>query len=64
MLNLFRMSGPVAASIQGVIAAFGGLTIYNLSQRPTTQTIEGVDNTTLLAFAAVGGLFIWLNSGK
>lgn len=58
---MFSLSGPVKAAVGGVLATFAGMTAYNLSSRPTTQTVQGIDNTTLLAGLAVAGLFIFIN---
>ena len=61
---MLGLSAPMRGIISGVLATAAGFSVYNLSQRPTTQTIEGVDNTTLIAIAGVAALFIWFNAPK
>lgn len=55
------MSQPVRAAIGGVLAAFAGLGFYNFTSRPTTQTVQGIDNTTLMVIAGVAAFaFFWV----
>ena len=54
-------SAPVRAAIGGVIAAFAGLAGYNLTTRPTTQTVQGIDNMTLMVVAGVAALIVFWN---
>jgi hypothetical protein len=57
---MLGLSGPVRAAIVATLATLGGLSVYNISQRPTTQTIAGVSNSTLMAVAAAVVLVIYL----
>lgn len=57
---MIGLSGPVKSVLSGFALAVGGLSVYNLSQRPTTQTVQGVDNTTLVVIAAATAFIIWM----
>lgn len=57
---MFGLTGPVKAAISGVAVGIGGISLYNISQRPTTQTVQGIDNTTLIVIAAATAFIIWL----
>ena len=50
---------PVRAALGSVFATFAGLSLYNYTSRPTTQTVQGIDNTTLMVIAGVAALGLW-----
>ncbi len=57
---MFGLSGPVRIAIASVATAFAGMSVYNLTQRPTTQTVQGISNEVLIAGAAAIVLVMYL----
>ena len=49
----------------GAIATFvTGLSIWNYFRSPDTQTIQGIDNKTIMVLSVAAVLGIWLTSRK
>jgi len=51
---------PVRAALGSVLATFAGLGFYNYTSRPTTQTVQGIDNTTLMVIAGAAAFVIYV----
>lgn len=55
------ISGPVWGAIASGFATIAGLGVYNMTSRPTTQTVQGIDNATLVVIAAAITLVAFWN---
>ena len=56
---MLGLGAPQKGIIGGVLATFVGLGVYNYTQRPTTQTVQGIDNLTLVAIAGAIAFVVW-----
>lgn len=56
------MSGVVKGNALILGTGLLGLTAYNYFQRPTTQTVQGIDNTTLMWVAGAVVAFAYFSA--
>lgn len=46
------------------LTAIGGISVFNYFRNPDTQSIQGIDNRTIMVIAVAGVIGIWLTRGK
>jgi len=59
---MLGLSAPVKSALAGGLLAMAGLATYNLTSRPTNQTVQGVDNTTLVMLAGAAAFVVWMTA--